>query len=459
MRRTPLPLLCLLIASSATAAPVVDAERWSLDIAGDVKSFTFTAFPYEWTLQPDEDLQAFGLEPTPLMPEDPMAQGALDGRLKAQLDVGEHFSLSAHARSAASYYSQALEAGAISLGADGGGYDQVVDLSWDPVDAPNYRVEGRVDRLAARISVPHLDITIGRQPVSFGSSWIFTPMDLVAPFSPTDIDTEYKPGVDAVRMDAYFGMAGNLTAVAAYAGDWSLEGTVLAVHGGGTLGITDLGAMAALNRAEPVFGVDVASSIGAVGIQGEVTYTWSEARATLSGSDEGDDSSVEDNFVRASLGANWVPLEDLSLMGELYWQSFGGADSSEYLSVYGSERFARGEVWAAGRYYAALTASYQITPLVGASAFAVVNLSDPSAMIGPSLSWSVAQNAELGVGAFFGAGERPHDVSLTMDDVSGVTDEDEYEQLLEDLLLERTDVGSEFGMIPTVAFAQIKLYF
>jgi hypothetical protein len=444
MKRLLMVTAGLTLGTSAAATPVVDAERWSLDLSGDVKSFTFTAFPYEWSLVPDEDLQAFGMEPVPLMPEDPMAQGALDGRLKAQLRVGEHLSVSAHARTAASHYSQALEAGAISLGAGGGGYDQVVDMSWAPVDAPNYMLEGRVDRLAARLSIPHLDITIGRQPVSFGSSWIFTPMDLVAPFSPTDIDTEYRPGVDAARVDAFLGMAGRITAVAAYAGAWDLDGSILALHGGGTLGITDIGGLVAMNRGEPVFGLNLASSIGAVGIQGEATLTLPQD---------------EDAFGRASLGASWMPLEDLSLMGELYWQSFGGADSSEYLGVYSSERFARGEVWAAGRYYAALTAGYQLTPLVGISAFGVVNLADPSAMIGPSLSWSAAQNAELSVGAFFGAGERPHDIELTMDDVAGVTDEAEYEQVLEDILLERTDVGSEFGMIPTVAFAQIKLYF
>ena len=446
MIRSLLILAGLGFSSSAVAAPVVDAEGWSLDLAGDIKSFTFTAFPYDWYLVPDEDLEAFGMEPMPLMPEDPMAQGALDGRLKLRLDIGDHFTIDAHARSAASYYSQALEAGAISLGGSGGGYDEVVDMSWAPVDAPNYLLEGRMDRLAARVSIPHLDITLGRQPVSFGSSWIFTPMDLVAPFSPTDIDTEYRPGVDAARVDAYFGMAGKLSAVAAYAGGWDLDGTVLALHGGGTIGITDVGGLVSMNRGEPVFGLNVASSIGAVGIQGEATLT-------LPPDDD------EDPFVRAALGANWMPLEDLSLMGELYYQSFGGADSTEYLGVYSTERFARGEVWSAGRYYAALTAGYQLTPLVGISAFSVINLADPSAMIGPSLSWSVADNAELSLGAFFGAGERPKDIELTMDDVAGVTDEDEYEQVLEDIMLERTDVGSEFGMIPSVAFAQIKLYF
>ncbi len=441
------PLFLLLAPAMANAAPVVDAEGWSLDVAGDVKSFTFTAFPYEWSLVPDEDLEAFGIEPMPLMPEDPMAQGALDGRLKAKLSIGDHFDLTAHARSAASYYSQALEAGAISLGSGGSGMAQVVDMSWTPVDAPNYMLEGRVDRLAAKISVPHLDVTIGRQPVSFGSSWIFTPMDLVAPFTPTDIDTEYKPGVDAARVDTYFGMAGQVTAVAAYAGDWSADGMVFAMHGAYTVGITDLGLFAAYNRAEPVFGLNVASSIGPVGLHGEGTVTLPP------------EDLDEDPFVRAAFGANWMPLEDLSLMGEVYVQTMGGADASEYLAVYSSERFARGELWAAGRYYGALTVGYQLTPLIGTSVFGVVNLTDPSAMVGPSLSWSVADNADLSLGAFFGAGERPHDVELTMDDVASVTTEEEYEQVLEDILLERTDVGSEFGMIPSVAFAQMKVYF
>jgi hypothetical protein len=445
MMRHAATLLALLLAPVAGAAPVLETESVTLDLAGDIKSFTFTAFPYAWELLPDETLQGFGMEPVPLMPEDPMAQGALDGRLKARLEVGDHLSVNAHARSAASYYSQALEAGAISLGAGGGGYAEVVEMSWEPVDAPNYLVEGRVDRLAAKLSIPHLDVTVGRQPVSFGASWIFTPMDLVAPFSPTDIDTEYKPGVDALRVDGFFGMAGQVTAVAAYAGDWSPEGTVLAMHAQNTFGITDLGVFAAYNRAEPVFGLDFASSIGAVGVQGEGTVT-------LPGEDEAP-------FVRASVGASWVPLEDLSLMGEVYWQSFGGADSTEYLAVYASDRFARGEVWAAGRYYAALTAGYQLTPLVGLSAFSVVNLADPSAMIGPSLSWSVADNAVFAMGAFFGAGERPHDVEFTMEDLDGVSTEEEYAAALEEILMERTDVGSEFGMIPSVGYAQIKLYF
>ncbi len=440
-----------LLCPSAFALPVVETEPFTLDVAGDIKSFTFTAFPYEWYLLPDETLETLGMEQEPLMPEDPMAQGALDGRLKVAMRFGEHVSLVAHARSAASYYSQALEAGAISLGSGGEGKAQVVDMSWQPVDAPNYVVEGRVDRLVAKVSVPHLDLSVGRQPVSFGSSMVFTPMDLVAPFSPTDIDTEYKPGVDAVRVDGYFGMGGQVSAVVAYAGGWTWDRSIVALHGQYTLGITDIGLLAAYNHAEPVFGINAAGSIGAVGWQGEGTLT-------LPADDD------EDPFVRASLGAFYSFYEGPSITAELYYQSFGGADATEYLTVYDSARFARGEVWAAGRYYGALSVSYELTPLVNIATFGVVNLADPSAMIGPSVVWSAAQNCDLVAGAFFGAGERPHDVEIFAEDFQDedgtwIVDEQELEAIYEDVLAERTDLGSEFGMIPAVAYVQMKMYF
>jgi len=435
----------MLIPSPAAARTLVDTNRWQFDLSGDLKTFSYTAFPYDWYVVPDDDLAAMGMEPVPLMPEDPLAMGALDGRLKAGLQIGSHVSLDAQVRTGASYASQTLSAGAISLGTGARARDEVVKLSWQPVDAPDFGVEGRVDRLAARLSVPHLDVTLGRQAVSFGSAWIFTPMDLVAPFSPTDIDTEYKPGVDAVRVDGFVGTAGQVSAVAAWAGAWSLEGAVLALHGGWTFGVTDVGLFAAAHRAEPVLGLDARGSLGTTGWHGEATVTLPEA---------------EDPFVRAVLGADHVWDIGLTAMGEVYLQTFGAADPGGYLEVYASERFARGEVWAAGRWYAAGSLSWEIDPLVHAGAFAVVNLADPSAMLGPSLSWSAAQNAEVAAGAFVGIGRRPADIPVRMEDLYGddgepITDE----EVLMERLLEGAEVGSEFGMVPTVGYVEVKLYF
>lgn len=439
----PAPLLAALLAAPALARPLVDAERWTLDLSGDVKSFSYAAFPSEWRVVPDTDLAAMGMDPIPLMPEDPLGVGMLDGRLKLAATAGEHLRLDIHARTGASYASQSIQAGAISLGTAGEGPEELLPLSWRPVEAPGFTVEGRVDRVAVRASIPHLDLTLGRQPVSFGAAWIFTPLDLVAPFSPTVVDQEYKPGVDAARLDAYFGTSGALTALAAWAGEASLDGTVLALHGGATLGLTDLGLFAALDRAEPVLGLDAKGSLGRVGWHGEATLTL---------------PPEQDPFVRAVIGADHAWDVGLSAMAEVYVQTLGADDPTGYLEVYASDRCARGQIWAAGRTYAAGSLAWEIDPLVRVGAFSVVNLADPSAMLGPSLSWSAAENAELTAGAFVGLGRRPGDVRIGVDDVYDDDGEFALDHLYDDILF-HADVGSEFGLLPTVAYAQVKLYF
>jgi len=263
------------------------------------------------------------------------------------------------------------------------------------------------------------------------------------------VDQEYKPGIDALRADAYFGISGQVTAVAAYAGDWDLEGSVLALHGKRAFGTTDMGLFLALNHAEPVVGLDMSGSIGTVAVRSEATMSFPE-----------DEEEIP--FARIALGGDYMFSFPLTLSGEIYAQTFGGADPSEYLALYDSERFARGEIWAVGRLYAGLALDYELTPLVHVNSSLVANLGDPSMLLGPGLSWSVADNAEVVAGAFFGLGQRPRDVELELEDFESAdpaASEEEYEAWFEELLTEKIDPGSEFGMVPAVAYLQMKMYF
>jgi DNA-binding GntR family transcriptional regulator len=63
--------------------------------------------------------------------------------------------------------------------------------------------------------IKRLKVTVGRQPVAFGSGMFFTPLDLISSFTPTTIDAEYKPGVDVVRVDVFRGFATNGTVLVA----------------------------------------------------------------------------------------------------------------------------------------------------------------------------------------------------------------------------------------------------
>ncbi len=54
----------------------------------------------------------------------------------------------------------------------------------------------RLDRLSVSYTTDKLVLRLGRQAISWGNGLIFSPMDIVNPFDPTAVDTEFKAGDD-----------------------------------------------------------------------------------------------------------------------------------------------------------------------------------------------------------------------------------------------------------------------
>ncbi len=422
-------MICLLVGSALAQEPSTPPvlEFAEFDLHGDTKSFFIATVPYDHLV----------------MPETASGQGIVDGRLKLEIRGGDLLRFQAHQTLTAS--APASGGSSLGLGTAGVGLEvpEAADLSFslfeDAEEAGEMSVHTRTDRLWLGLSVPHLDLRIGRQPLSFGKGMMFTPMDLVNPFSPAVVDSEYKPGIDSVRADVYWGMANQVTVAAAYAGSWDLDGLVFAAYGQTTLGVWDLGAFAGVIHRDLVGGVAVAGSVGPVGIQGELTVTLPPEKMD------------QDPFVRAVVGGTLRPTMKTSLAGELYLQTNGAAEPDDYLRQYLDPRYERGELWAVGRYYAGLSVSQELTPTLFGSLFGLVNLADPSALVGPGLSWSISGTSDLVVSGFFGLGERPDE--LTMEEIfaSGATTEEEVMDLV--------GVNSEFGLMPTLLFAEWKAYF
>lgn len=433
----------------AAAAPV------EASLHGDVKAFFLAGVPREWIGLSDEAvelLELAGLDEEEALDwyglsADPYAQGVASGRLKGSVGGGPlrgelHYALALQTAGSSGGYGLGTGVGATA--------PELLPLSGEPDTGDALVLRHRVDRLLLSLDVPHLRVALGRQPVSFGTGRIFTPLDLVNPFHPATIDTEYKPGVDALRIDATFGISTQLGVVAAWAGEpllgddadpAELADLVFAGTGQATVGVTDLLGFAGLVRAEPVFGLGTASSIGPVGVHAEAALTLPEG---------------EDPFVRAVAGADGRPTTTTTLSGEVYLQSFGATDPEDYLAAAESERFARGEIWQMGQLYAALAVAQEITPLVWANASVVANLRDPSALVALGGSWSVADDADVVFGGYLGVGEAPERVELDigLDPVSGSP-----------TVLGPTDaelaasVRSEFGLYPAMGYLQLRAYF
>ncbi|MCP4806105.1 MAG: hypothetical protein GY913_06755 [Proteobacteria bacterium] len=404
----------LVMMVTAWGAEVHSGDDLTVDVGGDVKTFVNTSFPYEHVL----------------MPEDPSGQGIVDFRLKTELRYKRLLVFKAHHATTLLVPGSTTSTASTGVGIQA---PEALPLSWEAYDTDGLVLRGRMDRLSATLRVPHADITLGRQPLSFGKTSFFTPLDLVSPFNPAVVDQEYRPGVDAARLDLYAGMATQLTLAAAYADDWDREGMVFSAYGQTTLGVWDLGLFAGHVRGDQVYGLATAGSLGPVGITGEGTITLP-------------DQDDVDPFVRAALGGFVRPGPKTTVSAEAYVQTLREADPDTYLLGLDDPRYERGELWLMGRYYGGLAISQEITPTVFGNVAVIGNVTDPSALIAPSLSWSLAQNADLSVSGFFGVGERPDDVEL--EDLFFMT-EDEAAAI----------VNSEFGLVPAAGVVRLAAYF
>ncbi len=406
---------------------VADEGYADLQLHGDAKAFFTVTLPYDHVL----------------MPETATGQGIVDGRLKLDVRGGDRLRFQAH-QTLTAWAPGQQATGSGGLGTSGVGLtaaeavDLTFELAEDADEAGLFTARTRTDRLWLGLSVPHLDLRVGRQPIHFGKGLMFSPLDLVNPFSPATVDAEYRPGVDSVRADAYWGVANQVTLVAAYAGSWDAEGLIFAGYGQTTLGVWDVGLFAGAVRKDLVAGLATAGSVGPVAVTGEATVTLPP------------EDAEEDPFVRATVGGLGFVGDRWTLSGSVYFQSNGASDPDDYLAKYLAPRWTSGQQFFVGRWYAGATVGFTASPAVGLSLFAIANLDDPSALVGPGLSWSISDASELVVSGYAGLGARPDEL----------TEEDLLAALLLDQELEEVvGVNSEFGLMPALFFAEWKAYF
>jgi hypothetical protein len=397
------------------AALVCDAVGSQADVGGHVKTFQMAGSPV----------------PLALVPEDPWAQSSVAARLATRLEVGELWRLEFHPVVVAG-----SGVGNASFGTGVGRKSpEAIDLTWKESEGI-LDVTARVDWMFLKAETDGVRGTLGRQAISHGQGKLFSPLDVIAPFNPTTIDTEFKPGVDALRVEAFFGQSHRLDVSAAYLGAWDADGIGVVGQGTSTVGATDIGIYTAWMRGDPMVGASVFAPAGPVGIYGDVAVI-----------------AEEDAQLRGVLGADIRATPSTLMTLEVYHQTFGSDDPADALVVMEGERYARGELWLVGHSYAGLSALQTLSPLWNLSLMTLSNLTDPSALASVSLHWSASENAEILFGGMGGLGQAPDDV-----EPSDLIGEDGM-PLVGDDMLRALGVNSEFGLVPWAGYLQTRFYF
>jgi len=269
---------------------------------------------------------------------------------------------------------------------------RLLDLTTVIDESGENAVLHRLDRAWFGYASDKTVIRIGRQALSWGNGFFYAPMDLVNPFDPATIDTEYKAGDDMLYMQ-YLRDNGDDIQGAIVARRDPLTGDVESDHGTVALKYHGFGAvmeydvLVADSYGDAVLGIGVGHAIG--GAQ------WS---ADLVVTDTDIDTTVQ---LVTNLSYSWtLANRNMSGLLEYHFNGFGQsngryapADLAANPELLG--RLARGQSFTLGRHYVAASVTVEMTPLWNVSPVLLANVEDPSALLQLTSSYSLSDNMTL----------------------------------------------------------------
>lgn len=259
-------------------------------------------------------------------------------------------------------------------------------------DAGSTRILQRLDRLVAGFASDNVVIRAGRQALSWGNGLIFSPMDIVNPFDPTAVDTEYKAGDDMVYGQYLFSNGSDIQAAHvfrrnAFTGDISSGSATAAVKYHAVLGNSEYDLLLARSYDETIFGAGGNRNVGGAVWRGDVVLA-----DTYSG------NKVQ---LVTNLSYSWIlGGKNMSGIVEYYFNGFGQAGNRYDPGSLAQNpnlirRLERGEIFTIGRNYLAGGVLVEMSPLWTLTPNLFINLDDRSGLFQLTTRYSLGDNSEF----------------------------------------------------------------
>jgi hypothetical protein len=207
---------------------------------------------------------------------------------------------------------------------------RLFDLTKEINESDDNAVTHRVDRFWVGYTGEKAVVRFGRQALSWGNGLFFSPMDLVNPFDPTTIDTEYKTGDDMLYLQ-YLRDSGDDWQAAVVArrnplsDDVESDQSTVALKYHGFAGEHEYDVLVAESYGSTVIGVGGTRSIGGAIWRGDVVvtdssadtvvevvtninYSWLWRERNVSGGLEYYYDGIDSSYLAASLMIEMSPL-------------------------------------------------------------------------------------------------------------------------------------------------------
>ena len=298
----------------------------------------------------------------------------------------------------------------------------------------SFAVVQNLDRAFITVKATRFDLYAGRQAIAWGSARVVNPTDVIAPYTYSELDTEDRIGVDALRIRYPLGFMGEIDAGYVAGEDFAFERSAVYLRGKFYAARTDISFIASCVRNNLMLGIDLTRAVGGAGC-------WLEAAHVFIGTFDEDQSGAGDDYFRLSVGSDYSFGGSTYGFVEYHFSQAGSNHARDFRHNLSTTAYTEGAVYLLGQHYLAPGIIYQLTPLVSLTGQALINLGDPSALAAPAIEYNIAEDIYLAAGAYVGFGKNPI--------VSDTTD----------VSLSTVGLASEFGTYPDTYFTSFRVYF
>ncbi|UCF80048.1 MAG: hypothetical protein JSV08_05865 [Acidobacteriota bacterium] len=392
------------------------------------------------SLSLDASLKCTGLASR--APDDPIFSPERESRiglLRFRLGLGARFAESANImfayeqrlRVSSRYAGAGMGAGVLPAEAKVPFRSRQLDWQIDASSDDTYTYRHEIDRAFLALHPSWGEFSIGRQAIGLGRGVLFSAVDVFSPFSPLEVDREWRRGVDAVRLEYRASGTASAEIIGAFGEHWDESALLGRVRG--IFGNVDGELLFGKRARDRMYAGTLSAAVGDAEAHLELAVFDVPERHPDGG------PFCDDRLVgKTVLGGSYTfgVGDGLTLLAEYHYSGFGSEDVEDasarlVMDPVFMKRYLRGDFQIFSQHAAALRASYMVSSTWTASLLVIGSPEDGSGVASPSLTWDVAENVSFVASAFVPWGAEP----------SGGR------------------IESEYGGAPLSLFLQISVYF
>jgi hypothetical protein len=273
-------------------------------------------------------------------------------------------------------------------------------------EGTDYSYRHELDRAMASLHLDRAEITLGRQAVGWGRGVLFGAVDVFSPFTPFEVDREWRRGIDAIRTDLRLSDRYSLDVVAAFDGpgpdDWESSALLGRFRGSTPEGFFDSELIFGKRAGDTMYAGTFSASVGDAAVHGELAFFDTPERFH-----EGGLFGHDFYVAKAVLGASYTfdVGSGLTVWAEYHFSGFGSENVTEAVARLLSDptyqaRFFRGDMQMLGRHAAAVQAACSLTDAWALNLVWIGSGTDGSGVVAPAFTWSFSDNVTIATSGY-----------------------------------------------------------